>query len=318
MGVVKSDIPKSLLAGVQTAFMKQFFLEPVQWAKIATIIPSTKSEETYAWLGTTPKIREWTDERIPKGLTEQYFTIKNRKWEGSLAVDREAIEDEQYGQINTRASELGASAKQHPDELVFTLLKEGDQTSSNLDNILHNTQSILCYDGKAFFASDHADSGAEYTTGQSNKGSSAIASAALKAALTAMRKFKDDRGRPAGVVPSDLVVPPDLEWTARELLNSVYYPEEGTTTTKLAANVLKGILNLIVTPYLTDTNDWFVLATKRIVKPVIFQMRIPIEFKALEGDSEHAFKEDEYLYGVRTRYMVGFGDWRTAYGSIVT
>lgn len=313
--LTKSDIPKSLVSGIRTEFMKSYIETSVEWQKVATIIPSTKSEETYAWLGQTPKMREWKDERIPKGLSEYSFTIKNRKWEASLAIDREAIEDEQYGQIMIRAKDLGAEAKRHPEELVFSLLQDGFSTTGATGDIAG--KNIAAYDGKSFFATDHTFVGGEYTTNQSNRGTSALASGSLQAVLTAMRKFKDDRGRIAGVVPTDLVVPADLEWTARELLNSAYFPEEGTTTTKLATNVMKGILNLIVSPYLTDTNNWFVLANNRVVKPIIFQMRTPEEFNALEGDSEHAFKTDEYLYGIRSRYNVGFGDWRFAYGSIL-
>ena len=316
MSLQKTDIPKSLLAGIRTDFMKQFMLTPVQWAKIAMVVTSTKKQETYAWLGTTSKMREWKDERIPKSLIENNFTITNRKWEASLAIDRETMEDEQYGQIKVRAKDLGAEAKRHPDELVFSLLQDGFSTTGATGDL--SGKNIACYDTKAFFADDHADTGAEYTTAQDNKGTTALGSSSLQAAITAMRKFKDDRGRVKGINPTDLAVPPDLEWTARELLNSAYYPEEGSTTAKLSTNVLKGILNLIVSPYLTDTNNWFVLDTSRVVKPLIYQLRVPVEFKALEGDSEHAFKNDEYLYGVRARYNVGFGDWRYAYGSDVT
>ena len=53
------------------------------------------------------------------------------------------------------------------------------------------------------------------------------------------------------ISPDLLVVPPDLQWEAQELLKSSYYPEEGETTTKLATNVLKGVVDLLVTPYLT-------------------------------------------------------------------
>jgi len=316
MSLVKTDIPKSLEAGIRTEFMKQYLTVDTQWQKIAMTVTSTKASETYAWLGSTPKMREWKDERIPKGLIESNFTITNRKWEGSLAVDREALEDEQYGQILIRARELATEAKRHPDELVFSLLQDGFSTTGSTGDL--SGEDIACYDGKAFFATDHSDTGAEYTTAQSNKGTSELSATTLQVAITTMRKFKDDRGRPKGINPTDLVVPPDLEWTARELLNSTYYPEEGSTTAKLATNVLKGVLNLIVSPYLTDTNNWFVLDTSHVIKPIIFQLRVPVEFKALEGDSEHAFKNDEYLYGVRARYNVGFGDWRYAYGASVS
>jgi len=136
--------------------------------------------------------------------------------------------------------------------------------------------------------------------------------------LTAMMKFKDDRAKCLGVVPDLLVVPPDLQWTAMELLESTYWPEEGSTTAKTASNVLKGKLDLLVSPYLSDTNDWFVFATKGVIKPIILQSRTPVEFAALEADSESGFLRDQYIYGVRARYNAGYGLWQMAYGSAVS
>ena len=130
-----------------------------------------------------------------------------------------------------------------------------------------------------------------------------------------MMKYRDDRGKMLGVIPDLLVVPPDLQWTAMELLESTYWPGEGSVTAKTTSNVLKGKLDLLVSPYLTDVNDWFVLSTKGVVKPIILQSRTPIEFAALEADSESGFMRDEYIYGVRARYNAGYGLWQMAYAS---
>jgi phage major head subunit gpT-like protein len=50
---------------------------------------------------------------------------------------------------------------------------------------------------------------------------------------------------------------------------------------------------------------------------VIFQSRVPVEFAALEGESESGFMRDQYFYGVRARYNVGYGLWQSAFGSQV-
>lgn len=303
MTLVKSDTPRLLEAGLKTVFFEAYDAFLGDWERIATIVPSEQDTETYAWLGSVPRMREFKDERLPAGLLEHDYTIKNKTWESSIAVERAAIEDDLYGQIKLRVQGLAREAKRHIDELVFTLLSGGF--------------SSTCYDGQYFFDTDHSegDSGT-----QSNKGTDPLAAESLQAAITAMMKFKDDRGKPLGIVPDLLVVPPDLQWTAMELLNSSFYPEliaESAGEQKLASNVLKGRLDLAVSPYLTDTDNWFLLSTKGLVRPIIFQSRVPVEFSALEGASEAGFIRDQYLYGVRARYNVGFGLWQTAYGSQV-
>lgn len=309
MAIVKSDIPTLLEAGLRAVFFDAYEAAPGDWERIATVVPSEHDTEKYAWLGSVPKMREFKDERVPAGLLEHDYSIKNKTWEASVAVDRAALEDDQYGQIKLRVQGLAEEAKRHQDELVFGLLKDGFAT--------------LCYDGQYFFDTDHAegDSGT-----QSNKGTSALSASSLQAAITAMSKFKDDKGKSMGIVPDTLVVPPDLKWTALELVGSpivVVKVGEGTAGTGATAatpyrNVMEGLLDVVVSPYLTDANDWFLLCTRRAVKPVIFQSRVPVEFAALEANSENGFMRDQYVYGVRARYNVGYGLWQVAYGSQVS
>lgn len=71
----------------------------------------------------------------------------------------------------------------------------------------------------------------------------ALDEANLIAAFTAMTERKGDYGRPLGIRPTVLLVPPNLEWAARKLV----------TTTSLANgadNVLKGLVEVVATPWL--------------------------------------------------------------------
>ena len=261
----KGDIPKLLLAGMRTEFMKAYETADKEYAKLATQIGSSKSSETYPWLGGVPKMHEWKDERIPQGMLEHNFAIANRDFEASIAVDRNAIDDDQYGQIEIRVRELATEAVRFFGEMAFTLIAQGTGTTGTAGTI-YDGVTLSCYDSKAFFATDHSEG--ESGT-QANEGTAALSVAGLRAAITAMRKFKNDKGKPAGTKPNLLTVPPDLEWTARELLNSQFYPEEGTTTNKMAANVLKGSLDLLISEYLTDTNKLKILIVR--VKSLLIQ-----------------------------------------------
>lgn len=311
--LTKGDIPNLLLAGMKTNFMKAYEVANKEHLNVATVIPSGKSSETYPWLGAVPKMNEWKDERIPQAMLEHNYSIANRDFEASIAVDRNAIEDEQYGQIEVRVKELATEAVRFFDELSFTLMGQGNGTSGTAGTI-YDGVTTSCYDGGAFFATDHSegDSGT-----QSNKGSSALSATALQAAITAMKKFKNDKGKPSHIRPNLLCVPNDLEWEAKELLNSQYYPEEGTTTNKLATNVLKGSLNLLVNDYLTNTGDWFLFDTNRVVKPMILQLRQDPRFTSLVSGTESAFMRKKLYFGVDWRGEILWGDWRTGYMSDV-
>lgn len=64
----------------------------------------------------------------------------------------------------------------------------------------------------------------------------------LQAAITAMRNFKDDEGKPLNIKPTLLIVPPSLEWKARELLKA--------TQIIGSSNTLYNALDLLVTNWL--------------------------------------------------------------------
>jgi phage major head subunit gpT-like protein len=295
MAIVSQDISKLLEGGLKTVFFNAFEGAPKNYEQITTLVPSEKDRETYAWLGSLPSMREWIDERVLKEVSEYDFTIENKNWELTLSVDRNALDDDQYGAIKARVQAMGEEASRHIDELVFSLLADG--FSEN------------CYDGVEFFSDSHPT--ADDT--QSNTGTGELSAENYASARAQMMSITDDRGKPLGIIPDTVVIPPALEETARLILSSDYYPSGSKTVT----NPWKGSAELIVSPYLTDTNNWYLLCTGRSVKPLILQMRRELTFSALEENSERGFMHREFLYGADARYNVGYGLWQLAYGSLV-
>lgn len=111
------------------------------WRQLATLVPSTTSEEKYGWLGNFTKFREWVGERQYQNLKAHDYSIKNKTFENTITVNRDEIEDDRYGIYKTVAEQQGQDAATHPDEMVFELLNRGFSTA--------------CYDGQYFFDTDH-------------------------------------------------------------------------------------------------------------------------------------------------------------------
>jgi phage major head subunit gpT-like protein len=305
MPISSSDIPGLLLPGLKTAFFNTFTEQAHQWSQIATMIPSDKDSEHYAWLGATPGVNEFIDERRTGDMSEYDYIIKNRTWESTIAVDRAALEDDQYGQVAMRVKQMASGATSAIDILVFDMLAGGFVNP--------------CYDGLPFFGVHPLGKPGQSAPGvQSNMGTDGLGALALQSAITKMMRYQNDQGRPMGIIPDVLVVPPELYWEAAQLLNSAFFPDPAPIGSQdLAMNPLKGLLRLVTSPYLTDPQDWYLFDTKRVVKAIILQMRKDFEFEALEQSSETGFMRDEFFYGVRARYNAGYGDWRACYGSKV-
>lgn len=102
---------------------------------------SSTDRTTYPWLGQFPKLREWVGDRIVKKLDAHDYTIKNKKFESTVEVDRTAIEDDQFGIYSPMMEEMGIAAAEYPGDAVYDLIRQGD--------------SLLCYDGQPFFSASH-------------------------------------------------------------------------------------------------------------------------------------------------------------------
>ncbi len=265
----------SLFTGYSAAFRKGFEGVPAIHNEIALTAPSLTEREIYPWLGQFPGMRKWVGSRVIKNLEAHDFTIVNERFEDTIGVPREKIEDDKYGMFSTFFTDMGRAAAEKPDELVSLLLRDGF--------------TLTCYDGQYFFDTDHPvrdsdgavasvsnmqagadtpwfllDTGRamrpliwqermpfdklvrkdqeqddnvfmndEYLYGVRGRGSAGyglwqlafgskapLTSANYEAARAAMMAFRGDEGRPLGVKPTMLVVPPSLEGAAMRILNN--------------------------------------------------------------------------------------------------
>lgn len=61
---------------------------------------------------------------------------------------------------------------------------------------------------------------------------------------------------------------------------------------------------------------WYLLDTRRQIKPFIFQTRQPVQLNRLDQEQDHhVFMRKEYLFGVDARYEAAYGLWQLAYKS---
>ncbi|WP_418114577.1 Mu-like prophage major head subunit gpT family protein [Vibrio scophthalmi] len=132
---------RNLTTGLSAAYQKGLGAAKPQIQVIATILPSTTSAEDYGFLGSWPAIKEWLGDRQLAKLAKHGYTIKNRKFESSITVERDHVEDDQIGQYGLMAETIGQDVSIFPDKLAFELLCNGFTT--------------LCYDGQNFFDTDH-------------------------------------------------------------------------------------------------------------------------------------------------------------------
>lgn len=124
-----------------------------------------------------------------------------------------------------------------------------------------------------------------------------------------MMTIKGENGKSLKIVPDLLVVSPQNEAKAREILFADLI--SGNT------NVNKNTCELLVVPELADyAEQWYLLCTKRYIRPLVFQEREkPVLVAKNKDTDDNVFFENEYLYGIKARYNAGYGLWQLAFGS---
>lgn len=285
-----------LKKGLLTQFFDGWDSAPTQWEKVATKVTSTAREETYGWLGSIPRLREFRGERVPQKLLDYEYTLKNKEFEASIEVRDADIKDDQTGKYGPLVRSIGESARMFPDELIFQTLLPGGFTS-------------LAYDGQFFFDTDHPVG--NLGTTQSNKGTAALDATSFQAGRLALMRMQDDYGRPINTNPKLLlVIPPDLLATAEGIIEAEYLASGATNVNYKKADIL-------VVPWLTDTNNWYLLNTNGTVLPFIVQQREFIPFEALEQGSESNWWRKVNYYGTYWRGNAGYGLYQKAYGALV-
>lgn len=290
-----------LTKGLRSEFFNRFNLATTHFQNLTTRIQSSSDSETYKWLGSLPRMREWGTGRIAKGLGQESYSVENLKYESTLEVDRDEISDDKTGQIRMRVAELAERAATHKDYLIAQLLINGETAGFN------------SYDGVSYFNDAHVSgsSGAQDNLLTSpavdpDNPTTDEFKSALKTAIGAMMGFKDDQGDPMSISATGLscVVPTTMYLTALEAVNATMV--SGTN------NVVAGAARIIAFPWLTDQSKWYLLKTDGVVGAFIFQDREPIEFTALTEDSDEGFRREKFLYGVRARYRIAYGYWQHA------
>lgn len=289
--IVNQQNLRTLFVGYNISFQKAFEATPTNYQRIATVVPSNTSEQQYAWLGQMPSMREWIGDREIQSLSAYDYTIKNKHFEMTIGVNRDNIEDDTYGVFTPMFSNMGECAAQHPDEQVFTVLKSGFENK--------------CYDSKSFFSAEHPVGKNKV----SNLLEDTLSMESYGKARAMMMSFQGDKGKSLKLIPDLLVVPPQLEAVAKRILEAEQI--EGTS------NIYYKTAEILVEPNLSDQpTQWYLLCTKRALKPIIYQERKKIQFVNLTNETdENVFYKNKYLYGADGRNNTGYGFWQMAIGS---
>lgn len=237
-------------------------------------------------------------EEIPMDRVYQGYstTFTSTKYGVMLATSQEAIDHEKHDSISKNPKKLGRAVASTREIKAAAIFNNGFSTTGS--------------DGKALFATDHPllTPGAQASSNRLAADAD-LSATSLKNMITLMRQTKDTAGNKVMIKPKFLLVPSALEFTAYELVKSIYAPE--STYNNLSSIGPQGLYDLqpIVWDYLTDDDAFFLVAEPSDTELYWFWDKMP------EIKTQIEFKTDVALTRVLTRFAVGYSDWRGVCGT---
>ena len=277
------------------------------YPRLCTIAQSRRRDEKYGWLGNSQGIREWLGDRQFARLRAATYFLANKKWESSLAIEKDDLDDDTMGMYGPVIEDLADEAAYHPDELLFTTHQAGG--------------TGVCFDGQNFYDTDHlwGDSGTQsnalthsgcvsvtVTNGVSGVTAAEFLSA-YHEARSALVNFKRDNGkffmRPTvGKIDNLLLlVPTCLEKAAKTAMFSVIISN--------STNIVLDAPEIITSPYLTSNVKFWLFYLGAPLKPFVFQARKPLQ-RQMKGMDDREFKDVKFM--TDARYNMGYLAWWNA------
>lgn len=309
MAILQGNYGRLLEPGLRKIFFEVLRELPEQYSQVFNVLSSKKAIETdYRMGGFGLWEKKGSSDSVqyqdPTGtIALQYI---HEEFASGFTVERKLVEDEQYNTINKMSANLSRAAR----ATIETKAAE----------VLNNAFNTNGYDGVPLVATNHPrlDGG----TTVANKITGALTDANLKLAMILARQQVDDKGILVQMSPKILVVPPQLEYTAKTIIGSSNLSPNGNGTLQSGVsnaatdkNVIQGGLKVVVMDYLSPLDGsnnpsaagtnypWFLIDPS--VAELNFFWRNKLEFKNTED-----FDTMQAKYRGYCRFSAGYSDFR--------
>lgn len=289
-----ANFPELLWPGISTIWADTYRRYPPLWNRMMILRRSTKAFEKEQGITGFGLVGQKTESAsVPyvdmlQGYQREYV---NLTYGLGTIITQELMEDEQYNVINNVPRMLAESMRQTEETVAASVFNLGFSTS------------MLGADGVSFFNASHPNVRGGTQSNQPGVASD-LTQASLEQAYIDIMGFVDDAGLKINLMPEKLLVAPTNRFVAEKILGTKF--AVGSADNDI--NPMAGQLDLVVNPFFTDPDAWFIL-TNSAAGATFYRRRNA----QITRDNE--FDTENLKIKTTARFSVGVTDWRYAYGS---
>lgn len=288
---------EALWPGIQGWFGDAYNEWDAIWSKLCEVYPSDKAFEKFQGI-TGYGLAGVKDQGagIPYRDKYQGFPkeIINTTYGIGSTITYEMMRYDQYNLFRKIPTELAKSVRQTEETVVANILNNGFSTATTADGLsLFNSAHLLVADN---------------STTQRNTPATAsdLSQTSLEQMTIDIGNFVDDQNLPIVVNERRLIVPVESKNLARKILETEYKVDSGDNTINpVAASRSSSPMELIVSPWLTDTDAWFVKTS--VEDGIVFTEVDPV---MLDRDNDFDTKNLKFsavrLFGVAPVNYLGY------------
>lgn len=318
MGItVRSNFPELVKRQAYEYFFETYdSLEPV-YPRIFEVMPSTRAFEqgtAAVGMGQLQEKPEGTSIKYRDPVEGHTWYVRMRTFADGFIITDEFLQDADDGRIanfiREAAASWGEGVRQTEETACARVFNKGALTAGDVQafdgtipGVIQDPYPAFIYDGDPFFSGSHTSlagsSYANYTA------SLALTVANLETAWGSMTNTnaRNERDEPVKISPNVLLVPQELEFTAKTILRSVLLP--GSPNNDI--NPVNDLVQPVVWRYLDDSDGWFIGSSRRGLR---FYDRTPPTISVTQDAETKNWKVD-----VVRRFGVGVTNWRYWYGA---
>jgi len=261
MPTLQGNIAEQLEPGVREIVGYEYASVPAMYSRLVRVSDSDKAAEhilDFNYFGLPalkaegqPMATDEVKEGRKKNISHDVFAL-------AAEFSWESLRDEQYGRLAGAARELGKSMRELIEIRGHLPYTDGFATELAIDNLsVFNTAHINLKTGTTY----------------SNRAATDLTLAAIQQIFTDFMNLTDGTGKHIAMVPELIAVPPESWVTASQILNTQLEPYTANNT----INVVKGKLELMVDPYLPDTDSFFVRSSMSNINAHFFFRERPMQ-----------------------------------------
>ena len=277
-------------------------LKNAWWDKLMRERPSTGRKEFLEFLLTTADIHLLdTGTMKYDELVRSFFEFTNQKKGTGLKVNRDQFDDNELGFVSDWAAQAGAAMALAPQYDAIDLIKAGE--------------TAICYDGKAFFATDHPINPFDPGLGSYSNlltglplvdANGLVIPSNFNAAKAKMRSFVMPNGRNRNLLPTFVVVPPSLELAADQLTKGKFI----SATDNVIATANNGVEKIVINELETSPSDWYIATSNSGTNmlPLMYANRRPYAINSYTGLTQAELNlRDELEWQIKGRNVAFYG-----------